>query len=414
MTADPTLSTRHQRRRLSGWVLVLILAATPIAAQRGRGATASDEAALLAPGWTALAAGDAAGAGATAARVLGQFPNSAAALVLLVDADIARGGAIVALGAYESWLGARRLDDAYVLRRIARATLRQEMLGKDAAPRLQAMRGLAGDGDLEAIGLLNDAAAQGRLTETLELARLGQDRAVLSLIKLLESPLSNRRAIIEALGQSRSALAAPPLVKLVGDANEDTQALAADALGKLGARETAGSIRPLLADEKKPFHVRFAAAGALHRLGDPTGTVFLRGLLDASTHSLVRIQAAESLMAVPNDTSVLPVVRSLASDPDPVVRIGAARILAPYDQPLAQSLLEAAGAGSESFGPGTGVPGAGRARRRRLRQPAPTATVDRRREPRRSGRPHSRIDAIAGPIYNLARLATKALPVTHR
>ena len=181
------------------------------------GAAANDEAALLAPGWTALAAGDAASAGATAARVLGQFPNSAAALVLLVDADIARGGAIVALGAYESWLGARRLDDAYVLRRIARAALRQEMLGKDAAPRLQAMRGLASDGDLEAIGLLNDAAAQGRLTETLELARLGQDRAVLSLIKQLESPLPNRRAIIEALGQSRSALAAPPLVKLLGD-----------------------------------------------------------------------------------------------------------------------------------------------------------------------------------------------------
>ena len=99
MTGNPTLSTRDQRRRLSGMGLRFMLAATPIPRNAGVVAAANDEAVLLAPGWTALAAGDAAGAGATAARVLGQFPNSAAALVFLVDADIARGGAIVALGA---------------------------------------------------------------------------------------------------------------------------------------------------------------------------------------------------------------------------------------------------------------------------------------------------------------------------
>jgi HEAT repeat protein len=332
------------RTLVSAICIVVALSVSNAQQSTGRGTAVSEEAALLAPGWAALAAGDAASAGATAARVLGQFPTSAAALVLLVDADIARAGAETGLGAYESWLGARRLEDAYVLRRIARAMLREASLGKDAAARVQSLRALAADGDAEAIGRLNDAAAQGRLTETLELAKLGQDRAVRELIKQLNSPLTNRGAVIGALAQSRSPLAVAPLVKLLSDPNEDTQALAADALGRLGAREAAASLRPLLADEKKPFHVRFAAAGALHRLGDPTGTIHLRNLLDGGVtpHARVRIQAAEGLAAVPGDASYLPAVRSLASDADPVVRIIAARILAPYDQPLAKSLLEAA------------------------------------------------------------------------
>ena len=119
-------------------------------------------------------------------------------------------------------------------------------------------------------------------------------------------------------------------------------------------------------------------------------------------------------MAVPSDTSVLPVVRSLASDPDPVVRIGAARILAPYDQPLAQSLLEAAGQDPNpsvrelaSQALATRVAGDFASLRRLLRSPDA-------REPGRGGRPHSRIDALACPTYNLGRLATKALPVTRR
>ena len=49
---------------------------------------------------------------------------------------------------------------------------------------------------------MNDAAAQGRLTETLELARMGQDRAVLSLIKQLESPLPIAASSSRRLGKA--------------------------------------------------------------------------------------------------------------------------------------------------------------------------------------------------------------------
>ena len=34
------------------------------------------------------------------------------------------------------------------------------------------------------------------------------------------------------------------------------------------------------------------------------------------------------------------IVRALTSDPDPAVRLEAARLIAPYDQPLARSVLD--------------------------------------------------------------------------
>jgi HEAT repeat protein len=309
-------------------------------------AVVTDEAKRLAAGWTALAAGNAAEAAAIAAKVLGETPNSAAALVLLVDADIARAGAQAGLGAYESWLGGRRLDDAYVLRRIAQAMLRDAAVGDDAAARLRALGALAGDRDAGAVRQLNEGAGQGRLADTIELARLGQERAIAELIKQLESPLVNRKAIIDALGSSRNRLALAPLVALLADADMDIRALSAEALGRLGAQEATASLRPLVADERAPFPVRYTAAGALHRLGDATGTVYLRNLLETSPYPLVRVQVAEKLASVPGDTSYLPVVRRLAGDPDPVVRITAARVLAPYDHALAQNVLEAAGADS--------------------------------------------------------------------
>lgn len=299
-----------------------------------------EEAALLAQGWTKLAAGDAGAAAEIAAEALGLFPASPAALLLVVDADIARAGSLAALSSYEAWLGGKRLDAAYVLRRIARAALREAAAGTEARPRLAALRILAADKDTDAIATLTQASSQGQMTETVELARLGQERAVRALIGQLQAPIGHRATVIEALGDSRSRLAVAPLTKLLSDNDVTTRALAASALGRLGATEAVPALRPLLADEKQIFPVRFAAAGALHRLSDPSGTIFLQQIVADNPHSQVRINAAQQLAAT-GDTSWQPVVRSLAGDRDPTVRLGVSRLLAPYDQPLAQSLLEA-------------------------------------------------------------------------
>ncbi len=45
-------------------------------------------------------------------------------------------------------------------------------------------------------------------------------------------------------------------------------------------------------------------------------------------------------MATNPDLSWQALVRSLTEDPDPVVRLDAARLIAPYDQPLAKRVLD--------------------------------------------------------------------------
>jgi len=61
--------------------------------------------------------------------------------------------------------------------------------------------------------------------------------------------------------------------------------------------------------------------------------------LTGSEHAAIRIAAAAELAAQP-DASWQSLVRSLATDPDPMVRLEAARLIAPYDQQLANSTLD--------------------------------------------------------------------------
>jgi len=137
----------------------VLLASTSLLAQTP--APASPEAAGLAQGWAQLNRGEAAAASATGASLLGQFPRSAAVLALAIEADIARVGALAALDTYERWLGARKLDDAYVLRRIARGLLRESGNARPNPARVEALKYLAADGDVDAANELDDLAAKG-------------------------------------------------------------------------------------------------------------------------------------------------------------------------------------------------------------------------------------------------------------
>jgi hypothetical protein len=58
-----------------------------------------------------------------------------------------------------------------------------------------------------------------------------------------------------------------------------------------------------------------------------------------SEHAAIRVAAAREMASQP-DASWQNAVRVLAGDPDPVVRLEAARLIAPYDQPLAQRVLD--------------------------------------------------------------------------
>lgn len=298
----------------------------------------SAEPATLAQGWTLLAKGDPAAAASIASQQLARDQYSAAALVLLVDADLARGGASAGLSAYERWLGSRRFENAYVLRRVARAML-VEATGKqsNAAARVEALKALAADGDRDAASRLEQAAAPTRIAETRALAALGNEGAVKILIAQLSSFPGSKTPIIDALGDSGSPLAVPHLKALLSDRNDLNRAAAADALGRLGAREAIDQVKPLLKDQS--FTVRLKAAGALVRLNDMSGLSLLTEL-SSSEHAGVRVAAARELASQP-DASWQSLVRSLTTDTDPAVRLEAARLIAPYDQPLASSVLDA-------------------------------------------------------------------------
>src|SRR5262245_4496773 len=326
--------------------LTLFLALGPVFAQapqsqppQMRPPDASQTTALLAKGWAALAANDSATAAGIAAQIITLDPRSASGLALAVEAGILRGGAADALRAYEQWLAARRIDDPYSLRRVAQAFLWEG--SRNPAARLEALRALAADGDQTAVNELGAAMAANRFGETATLASLGNEQAVKQLIQQLQTMPGNKAGIIEALAKSRSRLAVPPLVELLDDKNDDTKAIAADALGRLGAQEAVLKLRPLL-DERNPFHVRLKAAGALARLADGSGAALLRNIMSGSEYPAVKLAAAREIPPDLNDAEWINTVRRLLGDSDPVVRMDAAQLIAPYDLAAARAVLEGA------------------------------------------------------------------------
>ncbi|MBA2258696.1 MAG: HEAT repeat domain-containing protein [Acidobacteria bacterium] len=320
-------------------VVVFLLAASSsiVATLPLSQAATSPELVAVAQGWGLLAKGDAAGAARIASQQLARDQHSVAALALLVDAEIAVGGPAAGLTAYEKWLGARRLENAYVLRRVARTLLSDVAIKQtNTLARVEALKALAADGDAEAMARLDEAASPNRYAETRALAALGNTRAVNLLISQLTTFPGNKAPIIEALGDSGSPLAVPHLKTLLSDPNDVHRSTAADALGRLVARDAADQLQQLLKDQN--FTVRLKAAGALIRLNDMSGLGLLTKL-SASEHAGVRLAAARELASQP-DGAWQTLVRSLTADPDPSVRVEAARLIAPYDQPLASSVLE--------------------------------------------------------------------------
>ena len=325
--------------RFQTWVhtiaLVALLSPDASAQDAARGRAGS---ATLADGWALLAKGDAAAAAVKASQELARDPRSVAALVLAVEADLARGGASAALATYEKWLGNRRVDAAYVLRHVARALLVESSVQQPVTnARIDALVALAADGDQDAAAKLEQAMTSNGFAETRALAAMGSTRAVKALIAQLGTMPGSKTPVINALGASKNRLAVPPLKALLADPNDVNRAAAAEALGSLGATDTIPALTPLLKDQV--FSVRLKAAGALYRLNDSSGVSLLMELT-ASEHAAIRIAAAAELAAQP-DAAWQSLVRSLANDPDPMVRLEAARLIAPFDQPLANGTLDA-------------------------------------------------------------------------
>ncbi|MCR4374805.1 MAG: tetratricopeptide repeat protein, partial [Acidobacteria bacterium] len=95
---------------------MLLVVATPAAAQTAPpvvppAAIPVEEAAVLAQYWVLLAEGKYDEAARTVGQVLSRYPRNVAVLSLVVETDIANGGATTALTSYETWLGNRSVEE---------------------------------------------------------------------------------------------------------------------------------------------------------------------------------------------------------------------------------------------------------------------------------------------------------------
>jgi HEAT repeat protein len=297
-----------------------------------------DEAIALTQGWAFLAEGHLERAAARAADVLNVYPRSIGALVLAVEAEIARSGAPAGLAQYERWLGSRALEEPAVVRRIAVALLQETVGdGQADAARLEALRALAHDGDRAAVAELTSAVNANSPAETRLMAAMGDARSVKSLIALLDANAGNAMSIIDALAQSGSKAAVAPLVQRLQHPSPEIRGAAAEGLGKLGKRyDTVAPLQAALKDQSS--YVRTRAAAALFQLGDMSGLTLLRGLFQEES-AKSRLIAAQAMASSP-DGLWMDQVRRLTSAAEPEVRVGAARLLLPHDPELARQILE--------------------------------------------------------------------------
>ncbi|ODS56392.1 MAG: hypothetical protein ABS36_08365 [Acidobacteria bacterium SCN 69-37] len=318
--------------RLAALVLLLVSGlgfAQPAVAQTRTvpGAVPTEEAAAIAEGWAAVAQGQLARAAAVAGRLMQNHPRDPAVIALAVEAAIAQQGWEAGLGAYEQWVSGRAVEDFYVLRRVARALLYDAATSlTNIQLRTDVANALARDGDTDVAAYVRLSAEQASV-DARTLAAAGDGRAVAELAAALPDdprPVDS----IRALGRSRSQSAIKPVLQMLDSPRPEIRAAAALALGDLDARTTVPQLSQVLESDVQLLP-RMAAASSLLRMGNQAPLRFVQDWFDSEAAD-VRLKAAE-IAAVNPDAGWEARVRQLLEAPDPMVRIGAARLLAKHD-----------------------------------------------------------------------------------
>ena len=210
------------------------------------------------------------------------------------------------------------------------------------------------DSDLQT--LLTDKSAEIRRRAVLAAGRIGDERAVSSLIPLLENDGDDnvRRVTAFALGEIESATAAGALLAELARKDEPAvRARAVEALGKIIAalpKSEEARARPMRAAilEALEFEARRRSApdeevillsltAALRARPENAGSV-IAGFLHYSNNR-VRATAANALARLKLSDGNPELSKLLTSDPDPVVRANAARVLGATEDKSAFDLL---------------------------------------------------------------------------
>lgn len=327
------------------FVLGLVLLTPSVGAQQATvppfpspGPGTPDDAMLVAQGWLLLAQGSAAPAAARAREVLRRSPVSPAAVALLIEAEITRGGSAGGLAEYERWLGGRAHEEPLLLRRVSQALLREVAAQtSDAGARLTALRALSATGDAAAVATLTTAMGDGSHAAARVLAETGNPDAIRYLADGIKSGAVDKASALQSLSKRHTAESVNVALALLDDARAEIRGAAIDALGRMRAREAAARLRPVLNDPR-PF-LRVSAAAALLAMGDEAGLSLLREL--ASQDSAPARLAAAEAMADRRDADWVAMVGKLTAASEPEVRLAAARLIGPTDPDRANAVIAA-------------------------------------------------------------------------
>ncbi len=301
-----------QRLEVSALVAALWLCGA--AAAFAQTAAESREA-MLARGWSRLAAGEPAEAATVAQRMLTRGPRDHDALSLGIAARVAERKPIGALDVYEQWLKASRAEDVLALEHVARGTLEEIASGADRGLALQALQALVRSGVA------------------------GADDRLARMRKAVDQAAVRPEARIEALKAAGTG-SVPALREIMREQKGPVRASALRALAALEAHDATEEARGFLNDPD-PL-VRASAAIALARFGDPAGESRVKEML-ASPVADYRLLAAEAY-AGRGEGAWIAALEPLLDDPNGLNRLRAAELLAPVRPELARAVLEKAAA----------------------------------------------------------------------
>ena len=318
------------------WMMIFASGAFAQARDRAvpRPATQASDAATLATGWNALAAGQHAAAARAAAQILSRTPWSHSAIALRIEA-VSAADPLRGLDAYETWLANRTREDAGLLEPAARAVLRQIAAGTDAELRRDARRALAAAG-VTLPPLAGDEAE--RLDADAARAKEGDAAARKRLEAAVTAGSIDPTTLAETLSSAGPA-GTPMLMTMLTSRAGPSRAAAAAALGRRKTEEAKSALQKLMTDPDP--YVRSTAAVALGRMGDPQAMAIVERMLQSEVPDL-RIMAAEAYDG--QNGAWVSAIMPLLENRDGVTRLQAARLIAPVNPEAARrTLQEAAG-----------------------------------------------------------------------
>ena len=312
--------------------------------------TADRVAGTLGRGWTAYAAGQFAEAARFADEALAIDSRDHDAVSLKVRAS-SRIAVTAALEAYERWLALAGSEDVALLRVLARSVLAQMAASGDRGLQLQALTRLERGGDRTAGARLQELGSLADTGADFERALQGDGAAAMRLLEARNTTPVPPQALAAALPAAGPA-AVPRLRELLKHPAGPVRGAAALALGRLDAQEARADLKPLFTDPA----TRTFASIALARLGDSDAEQVVQELLQSPVadlrliaaeayadrgpgpwvqalmpllqdrNGLTRVRAAELLSAAAPEAAAATLAEA-ASDPNPVVRGDASRVL---------------------------------------------------------------------------------------